>query len=167
MAVKVMPKENMTIFKENTPLYFVLKVPYSKVPRFVELPSHNGTYYLMFLEDIIEANLNYIFPGFDVKNSYTVRVSRDADFCIDFESSQNLVEEIRRHVRKRKIGVANRFVYDNEMSPEFLNYLCDCYGISNERCIPEGRHLHLEDLIKLPNPVGASLTEPSLEPFKD
>lgn len=166
MAIKVVPKNGATVFKDNEPLYFVIKVPYSKVPRFVELPSHNGYYYLMFLEDIIEANLNNIFPGFNVEKAYTVRVSRDADFLIDFETTQNLVEEIRRHVRKRKIGVANRFVYDNEMPQDFLNYLCDSYGISNERCIAEGRHLHLEDLIKMPNPVGATLTERLPEPLR-
>ena len=34
-----------------------MKLPYSKVPRFVELPSKDGIYYLMYMEDIIKGLL--------------------------------------------------------------------------------------------------------------
>lgn len=39
-----------------------MKLPYSKVPRFIELPKHGREYYLMFIEDIIKANIDVIFP---------------------------------------------------------------------------------------------------------
>lgn len=42
--------------------YFVMKLPYSKVPRFIELPKHGRDYYLMFIEDIIKANIDVISP---------------------------------------------------------------------------------------------------------
>ncbi|MGL4293470.1 MAG: polyphosphate kinase 1 [Bacteroidales bacterium] len=148
------------------PVYFVMKVPYSKIPRFVELPMLGDKYYLMFVEDLIKANLDVIFPGFVIDSSYTIRVSRDADFLIPIESKQTLVEEIRRNVRKRKIGAANRLVYDSKMPADFLRYICDAFHFTNDRCIPEGCHLHLEDLIKLPNPVGKSLTEQLPHPLR-
>lgn len=152
--------------KRGQPYYFAMKVPYAKIPRFIELPPHDDTYYLMFAEDLIEANLDMIFPGFEVESVYTVRVSRDADFFIPIETKQTLVEEIRKNVRKRKIGVANRFVYDSKMPFDFLTFLCQTFGISIERCIPEGRHLHMEDLIKLPNPLGKELTEQLPPPLR-
>lgn len=40
-----------------------MKLPYSKVPRFIELPKHGKNYYLMFIEDIIKANIDTIFPA--------------------------------------------------------------------------------------------------------
>ena len=46
--------------------YFVMKLPYSKVPRFILLPKVGKDYYLMFIEDIIKANLDTIFPGYEV-----------------------------------------------------------------------------------------------------
>ena len=52
------------------PRCFVFKLPYSKVPRFVELPFHNGNYYLMFMEEIIKANIGYVFPGMVVGDAY-------------------------------------------------------------------------------------------------
>ena len=62
--------------------YFVMKLPYSKVPRFIELPKVGKNYYLMFIEDIIKANLDTIFPGYDVDCSYCIKISRDADILI-------------------------------------------------------------------------------------
>ena len=154
------------LIQPGEPVYFVMKVPYSKIPRFVELPSLAGTYYLMFVEDLIKANLQSVFPGFRVDGAYTIRVSRDADFLIPFESKHTLVEEIRRNVRKRKIGAANRLVYDSQMPADFLGFICDAFHFTADRCIPEGCHLHLEDLIKLPNPIGKSLTEQLPHPLR-
>ena len=59
--------------------YFVMKLPYSKVPRFIQLPKVGKDYYLMFIEDIIKANLDTIFPGYEVDSSYCIKISRDAD----------------------------------------------------------------------------------------
>ena len=63
--------------------YFVMKLPYSKVPRFIQLPKVGKDYYLMFIEDIIKANLDTIFPGYEVDSSYCIKISRDADILID------------------------------------------------------------------------------------
>lgn len=161
LVIRMFPKEefkSMMLPGRGEPYYFIMKVPYMKVPRFIELPKHGNTHYLMFAEDIIKANLDIVFPGFEIEAAYTVRVSRDADFMIPLENQQTLVDEIRKNVRKRKIGTANRFVYDSKMPFDFLMFLCDALGVSPERCLPEGRHLHLEDLIKMPNPVGRELT---------
>ena len=37
----------------------------------------------MYLEDIIKANLNVIFPGYEVESAYCIKISRDADIVID------------------------------------------------------------------------------------
>lgn len=42
--------------------YALMKIPYAKVPRFIELPQHDGKYYIMFIDDIIRANLQNVFP---------------------------------------------------------------------------------------------------------
>ena len=98
------------------PSYFVMKQPYAKVPRFIELPSHDNHFYIMFTEDIIKANLNLIFPGYDVDSSYCIKISRDADILIDdTASSADLVAQLKKKVKKRKIGDVCRFVYDRRL----------------------------------------------------
>ena len=51
----------------------------------------------MFTEDIIKANLNLIFPGYDVDSSYCIKISRDADILIDdTASSADLVAQLKK-----------------------------------------------------------------------
>ncbi len=133
--------------------YFVMKQPYSKVPRFIELPPHGKDHYLMFIEDIIKANISVIFPGYDVDSSYCIKISRDADILIDDSaSSADLVEQVKKKVKKRKIGAVCRFVYDRAMPQDFLEFLMDAFHIQREELVPGDKHLNLEDLRHLPNP---------------
>ena len=133
--------------------YFVMKLPYSKVPRFIELPKYEDNYYLMFIEDIIKANISLIFPGYDVDCSYCIKISRDADILIDDSaSSADLVEQLKKKVKKRKIGAVCRFVYDRAMPSDFLDFLVDAFQINREELVPGDTHLNLEDLRHLPNP---------------
>lgn len=148
------------LFRHNTPeesryhtRYYVLKTPYSKVPRFIELPPKDGYYYLMFIEDIIKLNLDVIFPGFDVDCSYCIKISRDADILIDDNaSSTEIVEQVKKKVKKRKIGAVSRFVYDRQMPEDFLTFLVDAFQIDRNELVPGDKHLNLEDLRYLPNP---------------
>lgn len=135
--------------------YAIIKIPYAKIPRFIELPSIGGKYYYMFAEDIISANLSEIFVGYEVLGSYNIKISRDADIYIDEQQpSTDIVETIRKKVKKRKIGDLSRFVYDRRMPEECLNYICSAFQIVREELIPDNVHLNMEDLLKLPNPLG-------------
>ena len=123
--------------------YALIKVPFSKVQsRFIELPAYEGKHYLMFVDDAIGYNLDIVFPGFVVDAYYSVtRVSRDADFSIDSNQKENIVDEIRKHVKKRKTGVANRLVYNAMMPHETLSYLCQAYNIPESQCIAAGKYI--------------------------
>ena len=132
--------------------YFVMKSPYSKVPRFIELPKHEENYYLMFIEDIIKSNLDMIFPGYEVDCSYCIKISRDADILIEDIPQTDIVEQVKKKVKKRKIGAVSRFVYDRNMPEDFLSFLVDAFHIDRRELVPGDKHLNLEDLKALPNP---------------
>ncbi len=132
--------------------YFILKMPYSKVPRFVQLPKIGENYYLMFLEDIIKFNLHEIFIGYDIDCSYCCKISRDADIYVDDVPSEDVVEAVKDKVKKRKIGGICRFVYDRNMPDDFLDFLIYAFDINREELVPGDKHLNLEDLSALPNP---------------
>lgn len=133
--------------------YFVMKLPYSKVPRFIELPKYGKDYYLMFIEDIIKANLHVIFPGYEVDCSYCIKISRDADIMIsDTADTADLLQQVKNKIKKRKIGAVCRFVYDRAMPDDYLRFLMDAYHIHKEELVPGDKHLNLEDLRHLPNP---------------
>lgn len=152
LAIRGIPQWKKTT--HQVPHYFVMKLPYSKVPRFIELPKHDDNYYIMFLEDIIKANLSLIFPGYKIDSSYAIKISRDADIMIDdhIANSKELVEQVKRKVKKRKIGAVCRFVYDRAMPKDFLDFLIDAFHIQSDELVPGDKHLNLEDLRHLPNP---------------
>lgn len=132
--------------------YVLMKIPFSKVPRFIELPKHEGKSYIMFIDDIIRANLSSVFIGYEIDSCYNIKISRDADIYLEDETSSTIVENIRKKLKKRKIGALSRFMYDMDMPKDFLDFLCQAFSISQEDLVMGGRYNNLQDLIKLPNP---------------
>ena len=146
--------------------YALMKIPYAKVPRFIELPTHEGKHYIMFIDDIIRANLSSIFPGYVVDSCYSIKISRDADIYLDDEKNGNIVESIRKKVKKRKIGALSRFMYDSNMPADFLSFICSAFGITTDDLVQGGRYNNLQDLAKLPNPKGKELEQPIPSPMR-
>lgn len=146
--------------------YAIMKIPYKDIPRFIELPSFGGNYYIMFIDDVIRANMQSVFPGYDIRDCYSIKISRDADFSLEDEDQNDIAVKILRKVRKRKIGAVTRFQYDRDMPGYFLQYLREAYEIEEEELLPSGRYLNLSDLMELPNPVGNSLKQSLPQPLR-
>ncbi|WP_294067308.1 polyphosphate kinase 1 [Proteiniphilum sp. UBA1028] len=146
--------------------YAIMKIPFTKIPRFIELPSYGGNYYIMFIDDVIKANMQSVFPGYEIVDCFSIKISRDADFSLEDEDQKDIAEKILRKVRKRKIGAVTRFQYDKDMPDYFLRYLCETYEIEEEELLPSGRYLNLSDLSNLPNPVGDSLKQKLPQPLR-
>jgi len=153
--------------KTGERFYAIIKTPYEKIPRFIELPPIDGKYYYMFAEDVISANLQDIFSGYKVEGCYNVKVSRDADIFINEDESQsNLLETIKKKIRKRKLGELSRFVYDRRMTKDCLQFIREMFHIQKKDLIPDNRYLNLEDLVKLPNPVEKDSGSRSFVPIR-
>lgn len=173
LVIRMVKKSKRMAEPDYVPDYYyaLMKIPYAKVPRFIELPTHEGKYYIMFIDDIIRANLSSIFPGYVVESCYSIKISRDADIYLDDEKGGNIVENIRKKVKKRKIGALSRFMYDSNMPDDFLAFICNAFGITTDDLVLGGRYNNLQDLIKLPNPRGKELEQqvpsPMRVPFLD
>lgn len=173
LVIRMVKKSKRMAEPDYVPDYYyaLMKIPYAKVPRFIELPTHEGKHYIMFIDDIIRTNLSSIFPGYVVESCYSIKISRDADIYLDDEKGGNIVENIRKKVKKRKIGALSRFMYDSNMPDDFLAFICNAFGITTDDLVLGGRYNNLQDLIKLPNPRGKELEQqvpsPMRVPFLD
>lgn len=165
-AISLLKKKKKKSSDEADYTFAIMKIPQTKVPRFIELPSMNGKYYIMFIDDVIKANLKSVFPGYEIVDCYSLKISRDADFSLEDEDQKNIAERILRKVRKRKIGAVTRFQYDKDMPDYFLKYLREAYEVEDEELLPSGKYLNLSDLMKLPNPVGESLQRQLPQPLR-
>lgn len=159
-------KKGRAVQRPENYTFAIMKIPYTRLPRFIELPSKDDVNYIMFIDDIIKANLQSVFPGYEIIDCYSIKISRDADFTLDEEDQKDIAEKILRKVRKRKIGAVTRFQYDKDMPGYFLRYLCETYEIEEEELLPSGRYLNLSELAELPNPVGKSLEQKLPSPLR-
>ncbi len=146
--------------------YALMKLPYSKVPRFIELPEYDGRHYIMFSDDMVRANLSSVFPGYVIDCCYSIKISRDADIYLEDVKSGNIVEHIRKKVKQRKLGDLSRFMYDRAMPDDFLAFICDAFDIQREDLVLGGRYLNLQDMAQLPNPFGKRLEQQAPAPMR-
>lgn len=132
--------------------YFLLKLPYSKVPRFIELPRLGECDYIIYMEDIIQMYAAQMFPGYEWDSCYCFKISRDADILVDNIATNELLQQLKTKVKRRKNGAISRFLYDRQMPDDFLAYLTHAFGITQDELVVGDRHLNLEDLRHLPCP---------------
>jgi len=146
--------------------YAVINIPSDHLDRYFMLPTIGNKHYLITLDDIIRLNLNFMFSDFEVQGCYSIKLNRDADLNIDDEFTGDLVRKIKKHLSQRDIGVPSRFLYDNEISNEFLNILSEWIELNSEDLVQGGRYHNMSDLIALPNPLSENLSDPVLIAIK-
>ena len=82
--------------------------------------------------------------------SYCCKISRDADiFVDDATSSEVMVEQLRKKVKKRKIGAVCRFVYDRKMPADYLEFLVDAFGINRDDLVPGDKPVSYTHLMRV------------------
>ncbi len=163
LAVKLYSKEIERAKLVNAQ-YALVEIPTRFLPRFIALPPDGESHHIMFLDDIIRSFLPVIFPGYKIDSAYAIKITRDAEIYIDDEFSGDLVDKIRKGIRRRKTGVPSRFLYDLHMPKSFLKYLKSALHLSNEDLIPGGRYHNFSDFFSFPTPGPDSLRYQNLPP---
>lgn len=130
--------------------FAVVKIPSDHLPRFIKLPSAAGQHDIIMLDDIVRHSLEAMFPGYDIRNTFSVKLTRDAELYIDDEFSGELISKIKKSLIKRHVGPATRFVYDREMPEEFLEFLRDSFNLGKYDLLVEGRYHNNFDFFKFP-----------------
>ncbi|MGB7876080.1 MAG: polyphosphate kinase 1, partial [Anaerolineales bacterium] len=75
------------------------------------IPWHH---YFVWLEQVITANLEVLFPGLQVVEAHPFRIIRDADIEIQELEADDLLEAMQQSIRRRKFGsVVKVAIYEN------------------------------------------------------
>ncbi len=151
---------------KGDPTYALLLIPSQEVSRFIELPSRSKNQHeIIFLDEIIRYAAQFIFPGYDIMGSYSIKLTRDAELYIDDEFSGNLMAKVKKSLAKRKVGPASRLVYDRKMPKHFLAYLMKVFNISSYDLSPEGRQHNNSDFFTFPSFGKKNLKDKDLPPL--
>ncbi len=132
-------------------LFARVKVP-SSLPRLVPVPPPKGLtaaaktrrYDFVWLEQLIAADLDELFPGMTIVGVYTFRVTRDAEMSIQELEADDLLETIEQGVLRRRFGSVVRLTVDTTTPDDVRRILLDNLDLE-----PEG-------LIPVPPPLGMS-----------
>lgn len=137
--------------------YALIEIPSDSAGRFVQVPSTNKNQYIILLDDIIRYNLPEVFSTFQFTKveAYTIKLTRDAELDIDNDISQSFLDKISKSVKARKKGEPVRFVYDNQIPKDLLDYIKTKMQLKDfDNHIPGGRYHNFKDFMNFPN-VGA------------
>ena len=105
----------------NEELFARVKVPAS-LPRFIETAEFASTRFIP-LEKVIIANLHQLFPGMEIEDYYTFRITRNADLELEEDESDNLLESMEQELLRRKFGPPVRLEVASDIGSDLLNRL--------------------------------------------
>ncbi len=155
MTIKAKAKSSiLNIIKPKPEIrYAVIEIP-KTTNRFIELPSTDGKHHIILLDDVIRYNIQSIFNIFDYQSIevHMIKITRDAQLEIDTDLTKSMLEKIAASVKDRRIGDTVRFVYDQEMGTDTLQYfLSNMHIDSTDSIIPGGRYHNRRDYMDFPN----------------
>lgn len=112
-----------------------LKVP-QIFPRLLRIPSEEKAGELdrlgleevispnfVWFDEVVAANLDMLFPGLEIVDAFSFRVTRDADFEIEEDEAADLLAAMEEVVGQRHFGSAVRLEVDNRMPQRILEIL--------------------------------------------
>ena len=133
--------------------YAVIELP-KTINRFVVLPPEGEKQYVIMLDDVIRLNLNKIFDIFDYESvsAHMIKITRDAQLDIDSDMSKSMLEKISAGVKDRRIGEPVRFIYDQTIEKDTLNFFLTNMKIdATDSIIPGGKYHNRRDYMDFPN----------------
>ncbi len=130
---------------EMEPRFARIKVPYI-LPRWLQVPN---TLRYVPLEEVIAHNLDRLFQGMEVVESYPFRVTRNADVQRNEEEADDLLEAIQEELRERRFATVVRLEVASGMPAWMRGLLAEQLEIQEQEIFAVDRLLALRDLMQL------------------
>ncbi|HON76236.1 MAG TPA: RNA degradosome polyphosphate kinase, partial [Dermatophilaceae bacterium] len=122
--------------KTETTHFARVKVP-DILPRFLKIdsehdPAHADLHHTRFipLEDVIAAHLDQLFPGMEVHEHYTFRVTRNEDLEVEEDDAENLLTALEKELTRRRFGPPVRLEVQEDIEDHVLELITRELGIS-------------------------------------
>lgn len=130
-----------------------VKIP-ALLPRFIAVDSEGRPYRpedvpadesgittYVPLEEVIGAHLNALFPGMEVLEYSTFRITRNEDLEVEEDDAENLLKALEKELLRRRFGPAVRLEVADDISDTVLRMLVRELGVREE------------DVYRLPEPL--------------
>src|SRR5689334_6522121 len=145
-----------------------VKVPKELLGRFLQVGGDGKSF--VPLEEVIAANLDALFPGTEVVDYGSFRVTRDADFTVSDEAD-DLLQAVQDEIRRRRFGEVVRLEIASGMNPKLRRQLIDALRLEEREVYDVNGLIDLADLtavadvpghVELRYPPWTPVTQPRL-----
>ena len=84
------------------------------------------------LEDVIREHLKRLFPGMDVLEVHTFRVTRNEDLEVEEDDAENILAALEKELLRRRFGPPVRLEVEESIAPQVLALLVSELGVSEK-----------------------------------
>ncbi len=150
--------------------YFArVKVPTNLFPRLVRIPGTDPTtkdtgIHLVYIEEIIAAHLDLLFPGMDVVASFPFRITRDADLEIEVDEASDLLTTVEEIMEQRARGKPVRIEMESSMHENICHMLERKLGVTSDMIYRVSHPVGMADLMQLMSLDRPDLKDPPFSP---
>jgi len=118
--------------RAGEPALAILPLP-AGLSRVFKLPVSRMDHRFVLLDEILRANLERFFRGYDVKESILFRVMRDSELNIDEDDVSDLLEAVEEQVRGRPRAKPVALEIEKTVSPGLLEQVTERVDVAADR----------------------------------
>lgn len=84
------------------------------------------------LEEVIAQHLDYLFPGMEVRESHTFRVTRNEDVDVEEDDAENLLQAMEKELLRRRFGPPVRLEIAKDISERIRDLIVRELGVKED-----------------------------------
>ena len=116
------------------------------------------------LEDVIGEHLKKLFPGMEMLEVHTFRVTRNEDLDVEEDDAENLLAALEKELLRRRFGPSVRLEVEESISPAVLELLSSELGVTQDEVFKLDGPLDLTGLHDIADLAREDLRYPSFIP---
>jgi len=136
----------------TTTVLGVVTVPRS-LQRLVPLPSAEGRFDFILLHELIESQVERMFPGYEILSRSAFRVTRNSNLYMQEEESRSVLESVRAELHNRRKGDAVRLEIESGAQDETVERLRINFELDPWQVFRTRGPVNLSRLFSLPSSV--------------
>ena len=133
----------------------VVTVPRA-LPRLVPLPCTEGCCDFILLHDLVEAQVERMFRGYEVLSRSAFRVTRNSNLYMQEEESRSVLESVRAELHNRRKGDAVRMEIESSATEEMIERLQTNFELESWQVFRTDGPVNLSRLMNLYSEVKES-----------
>lgn len=130
-------------------LFARIKVP-SALPQLVRFNPHESEHLrVITLAELIQHNLESLFPGMLIQEVLAFRITRNAELNLDDYETDDLMQSVVEGLKDRKFAAMVRLEHAPNPSPEILRFLLDEIGLTSDEAYSSESAIEFQALKEL------------------